>query len=143
MPSSVRLCRIAPWEVPEMWEFVAGELNRALIHNGGESDLSDLWRDLVTNKQTLWTVWDSDAAEIICCLTTYIHDYERLRVFFIALLAGKNAARFVELEDELFRFARESGCHEVRSFAIPRVAKHMQRLSPEFEVTHHILARKL
>jgi len=143
MSSSVRLCRINPWEVPFAWEFVAPELERAIVHNGGESDMADLWKALVTGSHTLWIVFDDDSQDMLCCLTTFFHDYEKKRVLFISLLAGRNMARFVEAEPQMADFARSIGCTAISSFVIPRVAKLMQRIVPQYKNTHQIMVREI
>jgi hypothetical protein len=141
MQSSARLCRISPWEIPYIWEYVAADLESALVHNGGEMDMVDLWRALTMGANTLWVVWDD--LEIKCCLTTYAHNYEKKRVLFVGLLAGRNVREFVKLEDQLVEYARQSGCHSIESFVIPKVAALFMRLLPEYKNTHLILEKKL
>lgn len=141
MSSSARLCRIQPWEVPYIWEFVEKDLSRAIVHNNGESDMADLWRSLVTGSQTLWVVWDG--LEIQACFTAFVNDYEKKRVFFVCLLAGRGMREFVKLEPELAEYARSIGCQAIESFVIPRVAAMMQRVIPIYKNTHQIMVREL
>lgn len=143
MSSSVRLCRVNPWEVPFAWEFVAPELERAIVFCDGESAMADIWKSLITGQHTLWIVFDDDAQDMLCCLTTFVHDYDKKRSLFIHLLAGRNASRFIEAEPELVSFAKSIGCSTISSLVIPRVAKRMQRVAPQYKTTHLLMVRTL
>lgn len=141
MSSSARLCRIQPWEVPYIWEFVEKDLARAIVHNNNESDMADLWRSLVTGSHTLWVVWDG--LDIQACLTTFVCDYEKRRSLFICLLAGRGMKDFIKLEPELAEFAKSIGCQAIESLVIPRVAAMMQRVIPAYKNTHQKMVREL
>jgi len=103
--------------------------------------MEDLWRALTMGANTLWVVWKD--LEIRCCFTTFAHNYEKKRVLFVGLLAGRNVREFVKLEDQLAEYARQSGCHSIESFVIPKVAALFMRLLPEYKNTHLILEKKL
>ncbi len=127
--------------MPYYWELVESDLERAIVHNNGESDMADLWKALVTGQDTLWIVVDD--FEVKLCFTTFVHNYDKKRVLFLSLLAGRNVRQFIELEDQLADYARSIGCQSIESFVIPRVAALFQRVLPEYKNTHVILEKKL
>ena len=141
MSLSVR--RMHPWEVPFIWEFVVDDLQRAIDHNDGEADVEDLWRDLLMGSQSLWIVFDNSVFEITASFTTFIHNYPRKRVLFVALLAGKGMRQFMRLDSELIGYAKEHDCSEINSYVIPEVANLVERLDKNYKSTHRVIVRKI
>jgi hypothetical protein len=127
-----------------MWEFVCQDLHRAVVQNGGESNMDDLFNALITGQHSLWVAWDRDALEIRGVCTTFIHDYPRKRVFFIGLLAGRDLRLLMKcLEDQMCNHAREMGCTEIASMVIPRLAALIERVNNNYITTHEVMVRKL
>lgn len=143
MQSSVRLIRVNPWEVPFWWEFVSGELGRALVHNNNETGLEDVWKQLVTGHHSLWVVYDETEASIRCVFTTFINDYPQKRTLFTTLLAGRGFREFSILEPELVQYAKDMGCGAIESFVIPGVSGIVQKALPEYKITHHVMVKEL
>lgn len=141
-PSATQsLVRIPPWEVPNYWELAAPELERAIPYNNGESGMDDVWRSLVTGSNTLWMV--SENNEPVCFFTTFIHDFEKKRVLFTSLLAGKGFDSFSRLEPQLCEYAIACRCKAIESFVIPSVSKIVARALPGFKITHHVMVKEL
>ena len=141
MPSSVKLLQMTPADIPLIWEFVVDDLSRAVKENDGESGLDDLLRSLLSGQHILWLAWDG--LNILGCCTTFIHDYPKKRALFVSLLAGRNFREIAKLEDGIARHAMLSGCTEINTFVVPRVAALIERITNKYKTTHEVMVRKL
>lgn len=103
--------------------------------------MDDVWRSLVTGSNTLWMV--SENNQPVCFFTTFIHDFEKKRVLFTSLLAGKGFESFSRLEPQLCEYAIACGCKAIESFVIPSVSKIVARALPGFKITHHVMVKEL
>ena len=117
---------VPPSDVSKLWGKVEPLITKALKHNHGELDSSDVLGLLLQKKQILWIGFEDN--DIHSALIGEFVTYPRKRAFRIVTWSTKSGYHYEEwmkLFDKIENFARLNGCSVMEAWTRKGLAKKL------------------
>lgn len=102
----MKIVRVAPWEVPNVYHGFTDYISMALEHGHGELSLQSIYNMLVGDLMQLWVVVEDDYRPVGCFLTE-IRNYAENKTVVIPIMGGSRLEEWLDLMDvEMDKFCK-------------------------------------
>jgi hypothetical protein len=137
MPALVEIACVPPDKVALIWPRVSGLIFIAM-KRGDLAAFAPVEQNVLSGMSQLWLAVEN-RNDIIAAAITELHATEWRKVCVIVACGGKDMSRWIELIEEIEKFAKAEGCSRTRIVG----RKGWERVLPDYRTRRIVLDKDL